>query len=250
LPSRYNGPVSTPAPSESAVEPGAARPVFTLTQRVLLQVISWTGYVAAWLLGPTLRWTAEIEDGGPPLEYGPGIIYSFWHRCLLPALFRYRGNSIAVMTSSSFDGEYIARIIERFGFIPVRGSSTRGGAVALVGMAKELEKGHAVAFTIDGPRGPRYVAKRGPVLLASKSGQPLCCFHVALEKAWVLRSWDAFMIPKPFSRAVVRMSRLIHVPPGLTAEGLDAYHQEMQAALDRTRALAEARIAAETGRCV
>jgi hypothetical protein len=215
-----------------------------------LPIISWTGFLAAWLLGPTLRWTAEIEEGGPPLEYGDGIIYSFWHQCLLPALFRYRRRSIAVMTSSSFDGEYIARIIERFGFVAVRGSSTRGGAVALVNLGKELEKNRAVAFTIDGPRGPRYVAKRGPVVLAAKSGHPLCCFHVALERAWVLRSWDAFMIPQPFSRAVVRMSRLIQVPAELTPESLHSYHQELQAALDRTRALAEARLTAETGRCV
>lgn len=241
--------MSAPAASETTARPEAVQPTFTWTQRVLLTLISWTGWLAAWLLGSTLRWTVDIEEGGPLREYSDAVIYSFWHRCLLPALFRYRGRRIAVMTSSSFDGEYIARIIERFGFIAVRGSSTRGGTVALLNMGRELAKGHGVAFTVDGPRGPRYVAKRGPVLLASKSGQPLCCFHVALERAWVLRSWDAFMIPKPFSRAVVTISRPLQVPPELTPELRQQYHQEMQTTLDRIRARAEARFTTGTPRC-
>jgi len=108
-------------------------------------------------------------------------------------------------------------------------------------MQLELESGHPVAFTIDGPKGPMYEAKPGPVLLARITGFPILCFHVALEDAWVLsKSWDRFMVPRPFSRALVRISKVIHVPPD--AQNLDFYHAEMQAALDRAREYAEAHI--------
>ena len=181
-----------------------------------------------------------IEDGGPPHWYVAPVIYPFWHRCLIPACFLWRHKKIAVLTSKSFDGEYIARILDKFGYTPVRGSSTRGGASGLLGMQKELESGQAVAFTIDGPKGPMYVAKPGPVLLARITGLPIVCFHVALENPWVLtKSWDRFMIPKPFSRALLRISKLIQVPPDAD---LDRYRDEMQAALDRAREYAEANV--------
>jgi len=145
------------------------------------------------------------------------------------------------LTSTSFDGEYIARILQRFGYTPVRGSSTRGGVRGLLRMQQELESGHSVAFTIDGPKGPMYEAKPGPVLLARVTGLPIICFHVALEDPWVLtKSWDQFMVPRPFSRALVRISRLIHVPAD--AEDLEPYHVEMQAALDRAREHAEVNV--------
>ena len=213
---------------------------FTTRQRFLLRLITWAGYLLIRVLGPTLRYSISIEDGGPPHWYVAPVIYPFWHRCLIPACFLWRQKKIAVLTSKSFDGEYIARILEKYGYTPVRGSSTRGGASGLLGMQTALESGHAVAFTIDGPKGPMYVAKPGPVLLARITGLPIVCFHVALENPWVLaKSWDRFMIPKPFSRALLRIAKLIHVPP----EGdLDRYRDEMQAALDRAREYAEANV--------
>src|SRR4030095_13544206 len=140
-------------------------------------------------------------------------------------------------TSRSFDGEYIARIIERFGFRPVRGSSSRGAVRALLGMHTEIEEGRVAAFTIDGPRGPMYVAKPGPVLLAKNTHVPIVVYYIALERAWILKSWDRFMVPKPFSRAALAVSRIMPVRDG---DDLDAKHREMQAALDRVRATAEA----------
>jgi lysophospholipid acyltransferase (LPLAT)-like uncharacterized protein len=152
------------------------------------------------------------------------------------------------MTSQSFDGECIARVIERFGFEAVRGSSSRGGAEALLGMQALIEQRRLVAFTIDGPRGPRYVAKFGPVLLARNTGAPIYCFHVALEKAWVMNSWDRMMIPKPFSRAVLRVGRLVHLPPNPSKEDMQKCYQEMQATLDRVREDAEREMRAATGK--
>lgn len=206
-------------------------------------------YVAIRLIGPTLRWKVDIEEGGPQSwEFQPAIGV-FWHRCGFAAAYRWRQRNVAVMVSRSFDGEFIARILERFGLPAVRGSSSRGGASALLDMHKVIEAGHSVAFTADGPRGPKYVAKPGPVLLASNTGLPILAFHIALERAWILKSWDAMMIPKPFSRALLKMSRFMHVPGNLGENDLSRYHDEMQAALDRVRIAAEERMRAETGRC-
>ncbi len=212
---------------------------FTFLQRLALWLITAAGWLLVRLIGPTLRYTISIEEGGPPTEWVCPVVYVFWHRCVIPALWHYRGKQIAVMTSSSFDGEYIARIIEKFGYRAIRGSSTRGGVRALLGMHTEIEQGRAVAFTIDGPRGPMYVAKPGPVLLARNVRLPVIAFHTAVERAWVLNSWDRFLIPKPFSRVVLRVSALIHVPPEADSAALERFHADMQAALDRARQASE-----------
>jgi lysophospholipid acyltransferase (LPLAT)-like uncharacterized protein len=158
---------------------------------------------------------------------------------VLPATYRFRSQGLAVMTSRSFDGEYIARNIQKLGFVAVRGSSSRGAVGAMFGMREQLEQGHGVVFTIDGPRGPRYVAKPGPVLLAKKTGVPISCFYVAVERAWVLNSWDQMIIPKPFSRAAIYASGPIPVPLDAGDEQMAALHQRMQETLERCRVGAE-----------
>lgn len=226
-------PTSTPADAKR--EP----PGYSLRQRIVLWLVATLGYLAIRLIGPTLRFTESIEDGGPEkMHFDPGVMVT-WHRCVFPAIYFYRKRGMAVMTSQSFDGEYIARIIERFGYSAPRGSSSRGGVRALLGMHKIIDQGLSATFTIDGPRGPMYVAKPGPVLLARNTRAPIYCFYVAVEKAWVLKSWDQFMVPKPFSRALVRIGKLINVPPDTDSAGLATYHAEMQATLDRIRQYAE-----------
>jgi lysophospholipid acyltransferase (LPLAT)-like uncharacterized protein len=225
--------VSTP----SAPREAGAAAAFTLRQRLALWGISWLGYLLISLIGRTLRFEWSSEPGGvagngepPPVVIGP-----FWHCAVIPATWYFRGRGMAVMTSRSFDGEYIARIIERFGFVAVRGSSSRGGSGALLGMNRVLANGHIAAFTIDGPRGPRFVAKPGPVLLAKMSGVPILCFYLAAEHPWILRSWDAMMVPRPFSKVHVRWTKLIHVPAEATGEEMKQYHQQMQESLERAR---------------
>lgn len=149
----------------------------------------------------------------------------------------------AVMVSRSFDGEYIARTIEKLGFVAVRGSSSRGGARALIGLRRQLEQDNSVAFTIDGPRGPKYVAKPGPVLLSRASALPMAVFYVALSDAWVLNTWDAFMIPKPFSKALVRVSAKIQVPADADEAQMAEYHRQLQTALERVTKFAEEHVA-------
>ena len=170
------------------------------------------------------------------------LILAFWHSCIFPAIYAWRNLQIQVMSSDSFDGEYTGRIIRKFGFVKVRGSSSRGAVRALLGMRREIEQGATVAFTIDGPRGPRYVAKPGPVVLARATGAPMVAFHIALENPWVLNTWDKSMVPKPFSRALLRVSRKITVPEDSGDTERYRYHAELQAALDRVREFAEANV--------
>ena len=217
---------------------------FSFRQRISISLITWAGYLLIRWLCPTLRFAVIREEGcltdGCRNTRG---IWCFWHRCLIPAGYRFRGNQLAVMISRSFDGEYIARILQRLGYRTVRGSSSRGAVGALIGMRRELEQGHPAIFTIDGPRGPRYVAKPGPVMLAKKSGQPISCFYIAVERAWILNSWDRMIIPKPFSRACAYFSSPMAVPAEASEQQLNVLHQRMQETLERCRRKAEEQIA-------
>jgi len=205
-----------------------------------LTLVSWIVPAFLYLIGPTLRVTFSWEDGsiGSMDNVYPGI-YPFWHRCVLGATWVFRHRNFAVLTSRSRDGEFIARVIGHFGYVPIRGSSSRGGQRGLLEMHSFVMTGGGAAFTIDGPRGPRYVAKRGPVLLARTTGVPITAFYVAMEKAWVLKTWDAMMIPKPFSRAYIRVARKIFVPPEADGSRLEAAYVEMQEALERVTAYAD-----------
>ena len=215
-------------------------------QRVQISLVSWIASAVVGLIGRTLRMTITFEEGSMPGLHAisPGI-YPFWHRCVLPATWLFRNENIGVLTSLSRDGEYIARVIRRFGFVPVRGSSSRGGQRGLMEMETMVKAGGAVAFTIDGPRGPRYVAKKGPVMLARLTGIPITAFYVAVERPWVLKTWDAMVIPKPFSRAYVRVAKYIRVPPDADDAALERHYAEMQAALERVTEFAEAQFSAQ-----
>ena len=225
--------------ASAADEPGDRK--LTLWQRLQLALV--TSIVSAFisLVGRTLRIEFSWEEGSISSmdNVHPGI-YPFWHRCVIGATWIFRHRNLAVLTSQSRDGEFIARVIDHFGYVPIRGSSTRGGQRGLLEMRSHVMSGYGAAFTIDGPRGPRYVAKKGPVTLARTTGVPITAFYVAMENAWVINSWDAMMIPKPFSRAYIRVARKIFVPSDADDERLAAAHAEMQAALERVTADAEA----------
>ena len=232
-------------PLESSADDGSGDRTFTLFQRVQLTLVSWIVPTFLWLIGPTLRVSFSWEEGsiGNLDNLHPGI-YPFWHRCVLGAAWIFRKRKLAVLTSRSLDGEFIARVIHRMGYIPVRGSSSRGGQRGLLELNTLVTKGGGAAFTIDGPRGPRYVAKRGPVLLGRTTGVPITAFYVAMENAWVLKTWDGFMIPRPFSRVCVRVAGMIRVPADADDIALAASHAEMQEALDRITSYAESQFSA------
>lgn len=232
--------VGTPTEAGTILEEDRSVRKFSWRERILLWLITWSGYLFIRLIGPTLRFTVVREPDCLSDGWGaPNGIWCFWHRCVIPAGYRFRGRQVAVMISRSFDGEYIARILAKLGYRPVRGSSSRGAVGALMGMRRELEDGHPAVFTIDGPRGPRYVAKPGPVMLAKKTRQPISCFYIAVERAWILNSWDRMIIPKPFSRACAYFSSPMNVPTDATEEQMSALHQQMQETLERCRLKAE-----------
>lgn len=224
-----------PAPAQPAT--GARR--FTLRQRIVLRIIIWLGYWAIRVIGPTLRVSISFEEGAQQTLGQRPLIGSFWHSCIIPATYICRDFGVRVMSSNSYDGEYMGRIIHRFGFVAVKGSSSRNAVRALLGLRRALEDGWTVAFTLDGPRGPRHKVKPGPVALARSSGVPLTMFHAAVDKAWVLNSWDRMMIPVPFSRVLLRFGKLIRVPEDSNDEDIARYTEELQAALDRVCAFSE-----------
>jgi len=233
-----------PAPVESV--PGPRR--FTLRQRIVLRIIITAGYWFIRLIGPTLRVCVSREEGAQQSIGEQPLIASFWHAGMIPATYMCRNLGVRVMSSNSYDGEYMGRIIRKFGFVAVKGSSTRNAVRALLGLRRALQEGWTVAFTLDGPRGPRYKVKPGPVALARSSGVPLTMFHMAVERAWVLSTWDRLIIPKPFSRVLMRFGKLIPVPSDTTDEEVERYQQELQNSLDRVREFAEENVSKVGGK--
>jgi lysophospholipid acyltransferase (LPLAT)-like uncharacterized protein len=242
--SRYHFPVSsTPTPGAIApTQPATGPRRFTLRQRIVLRIIIGLGYWIIRLIGPTLRVSISYEEGAQQTLGQRPLIGSFWHSCIIPATYICRDLGVRVMSSNSYDGEYMGRIIHKFGFVAVKGSSSRNAVRALLGLRRALVEGWTVAFTLDGPRGPRHKVKPGPVALARSSGVPLTMFHAAVDKAWVLNSWDRMMIPMPFSRVLLRFGKLIPVPADATDDDIERCSGELQAALDRVCEFAEANV--------
>jgi lysophospholipid acyltransferase (LPLAT)-like uncharacterized protein len=182
--------------------------VFSSKQRLLLAVIPPLAALLIRALGMTLRY----EDVFPPDANNPvpgdaipgPTIYAFWHRSLLACAHRFRNKDIAILISQSFDGELIARTVELLGFKAIRGSSSRGGAAGLRGMAEAYAAGRRCAITADGPRGPAQIAKPGTAQLAQLVSAPwVGTFNAIPLNAWELKTWDRFLIPKPFSKVLL-----------------------------------------------
>src|SRR5688572_13657565 len=168
-------------------------------KRAQAAAIAALGYPLINMLGQTLRWRVEgLQHFDGVLAAGRHPVVAFWHGRILPATFYFRRRDIVVMTSENFDGEWIARIIERFGYGTARGSTSRGGRRALLQLVRDMQRGRAAGFAIDGPRGPARVAQPGAVWLASVAGQPLLPFHLEASRYWELRSWHRTQLPKPF----------------------------------------------------
>ncbi|HVF56540.1 MAG TPA: lysophospholipid acyltransferase family protein [Pyrinomonadaceae bacterium] len=206
---------------------------YPLKKRLLIRAADMVFYLLIRAIGSTVRfrvegwehWEAAMREGGAP-------VYAFWHNRILLATYYFRRRRIVVMTSQSFDGEYIARFIQRFGYGAARGSTTRGAVGALVEMIWLARRGCPTGFSIDGPRGPRHVAKRGALQVAKKAGRPVLPFAVNAESFWQVSSWDRLQIPKPFTRAVVRIAPPIHVPADSNDALIEAKRDELQRALD------------------
>ena len=198
--------------------------------------IGWIGFFVIGIIGRTMRWQS-VGDSYLDEIYKSGnrAIFTFWHGRIFPATYYWRNRGIVVMTSMNRDGEAIAQCIQRFGYGAARGSSSRGGFKALAQMARDIRHGRDTAFTIDGPRGPRYIAKQGPVLLAMKTGAAIFCFHISMKRKIQLKSWDEFQIPLPFTPAIVLKAAPIWVPHDAPEAHLRDLHLQMQDTLDDLR---------------
>jgi len=206
---------------------------YSFLDRLKIRAADLIFYLLINLIGLTARFEVIGWENHEKAEANGGLpIYVFWHDRIFLTTYWWRNRRIVVMTSRSFDGEYIARFIQRFGYGAVRGSSTRGGAGAIVEMTRLIRSGCTTAFTIDGPKGPRHIAKMGAVMLAKKSGQPIVPVTMALERYWTTPSWDLFQIPKPFTRARVYVAPPIYVPADADEAGLAAKRNELQQTLD------------------
>jgi lysophospholipid acyltransferase (LPLAT)-like uncharacterized protein len=220
-------------------------------RRAQIPVIAAAAVVLVRTIGPTLR----IETPGyahTERLYAAGrhCVFSFWHRGLFPMLWNARDRSIMVLSSNNFDGQWASRVTRAMGFGAAFGSSSRGGLRGLAVLAQHMAQGYDAAITVDGPRGPRYVAKVGPVLLAKRTGCPIICFHAHSERGYTFEdAWDQLQIPYPFSRVVVAFGPPIDVPESANRAEVESKHAEMQRMLERLRDTAESWFSLSPAEC-
>ena len=210
-------------------------------KRLEAAAIARLGYPLINALGHTWRWRVE---GWHHLEAiwsaGQQPVMAFWHGRILPATFHFRRRGIVVITSENFDGEWIARIIERFGYRTARGSTSRGAKRAMLQLVRDMRRGRAAGFTVDGPRGPAGIVQPGAVWLAGATGNPVLPFHLEASSHWTLRSWDRTQIPKPFSTVALAIGEPLFVVPGADGAALEAARLQLQARLRGLEARARA----------
>lgn len=206
---------------------------YSLKQRILIRLADIIFYCLVWFICKTIKFEVEgWEHFEACYEQGRIPILNFWHDRIFTSTYFFRGRQIVVMSSISFDAEYIGRFIKRFGYGTIRGSSNKRASAALIGMIRIMRDGFPTGFSIDGPRGPRYIAKPGSCTLAKKTGNPLIPFTIHSKKFWVINSWDKLQIPKPFTRAKVFIGKPIFVPADANEKELENKRQELQNTLD------------------
>jgi lysophospholipid acyltransferase (LPLAT)-like uncharacterized protein len=208
-------------------------------KRVEAAAISILGYRLAATLGATLRWRTEgLDHYDAIVRAGRQPVMAFWHGRILPATIYFRRRGIVVITSENFDGEWIAGIIERFGYGTARGSTSRGGRRALLQLVRDMEAGRPAGFTVDGPRGPARVAQPGAVWLAKATGNPVLPFHLEADRHWTLHSWDRTQIPKPFSTVALVIGEPFHVAGDADDHTIEAARRELETRLQALEARA------------
>jgi lysophospholipid acyltransferase (LPLAT)-like uncharacterized protein len=199
------------------------------SKRAQAALIAAAGYRMIQALGATLRWRLDgFERFEEIAARGQQPIMAFWHGRILPATYYFRRRGIVVITSENFDGEWIARIIERFGFGTARGSTSRGARKALLQLTRDMAAGKPAGFTLDGPRGPARVAQPGAIWLAKATGNPVLPFHLEASRHWTLGSWDRTQIPKPFATVAIAIGEPLYVPSDVDENGIEAGRQELE----------------------
>jgi len=201
-------------------------------KRAQIAFFAGVGYPLINALGHTLRWRVEGADRyDAVLASGRQPIMAFWHGRILSGTLYFQRRGIVVITSENFDGEWIARIIQRFGFGTARGSSSRGGLRAMLQLVRDMERGTPAAFTLDGPRGPARVAQPGAIWLARATGNPVVPFHMEASSKWTANSWDRTQIPKPFTTVAVAIGEPLDVPSDANDTDLETTRQALEGRL-------------------
>jgi lysophospholipid acyltransferase (LPLAT)-like uncharacterized protein len=164
------------------------------------------------------------------LENGGRVIISSWHQrffggFFIPRIFKW---SPWIMISKSRDGDFISKVVQHIGWIPVRGSSSRGGKEALQTMVKGVIEHRVGGHIVDGPTGPPCVIKPGLISLARSADAVICPGIVSYEKAWIMNSWDRFMVPKPFSRVLFRFGSIVFVPEVMSDDQFELFRKELE----------------------
>ena len=208
--------------------------VFSIRQRLnlcLLPLGAALGLKA--LIGACRIDVRGIDHWNQVLEAHGRVIVAIWHESMGLAAAHYRNTGFHTLTSYSFDGEFAARVVKRFGLLALRGSSSRGGSDALDNMAEALHHVQAVGFTLDGPRGPRRVAKPGIAILAARTATPIIPHAFAVHPAWRLHSWDRFPIPKPFARIISAYGPAIPPPESNSPDAAEVTRRCVEETLNR-----------------
>lgn len=184
-----------------------------------LPAVAWFGTGLMRLCAASWRYdVADAPEYTEAIARGERFVFAFWHSGILPLALLRRGEGIAVLVSTHHDGELVARLIQRLGYVVARGSSTRGGDQGTREMLAWAEQGRHLAITPDGPRGPAEVVKPGLYYLAERTGRRVVPIGMGTRPAWILRSWDRFRVPRPFARVCVTHG----APIALDTRGGDA----------------------------
>jgi len=186
-------------------------------------IIPYGGLLLVKLISFTYRVRmVEPENESNILNKGDSLIYASWHQRFFPGItFFATRKPITIMISQSRDGEYISRIVDILGWLPVRGSSSRGGIEALKKLKELSIKGYRVGHIVDGPRGPHGVIKAGLLNIAQYAEIPIVPTITSAQRRWVFNSWDRFMVPKPFSRVIIRFGEPIFIEEGLSKDAFE-----------------------------
>jgi hypothetical protein len=208
---------------------------FSLSQRFALAFIGAALYLLILIIGRTLRY--EVIGDENARNAGDAPIYAFWHENIFGSTYYFRNRGIVAISSRSFDGEYLARVLKRLGYATARGSSSKGAASVLGVMIRASKRGESVTFAVDGPRGPAREAKLGTCLIAKKSGRRVLPLTVEPKGFWTVGSWDKLRVPKPFSAALL----IYGEPIAVDADAGDAQIEAARSTLQNTLlALSEA----------
>jgi hypothetical protein len=195
-----------------------------LKHLVYRSLLPYIGLALVRVLSATYRVRlVGVENEQPVLDAGGSLIYASWHQRFFAGITLFATRKpIAIMISQSRDGALIARIVDLLGWRPVRGSSSRGGKEALRQLKELAGDGYRIGHIVDGPKGPPEVVKAGLLTMAQVTGLPILPTITSAQRQWVFKSWDRFMLPKPFSRMIIRFGKAITIPATLDGEAFEA----------------------------